>query len=116
MEVNPKFWGCPKHWFSLPVRLRELIWKHYRRGQEVTKRPSPEYIDAAQQVQAWIIEQTKMHQARAKKFPYGHGPKLSESDFEELRIASAAKKKRALSEPRSSEQPQGRPRVKKLKA
>ena len=67
VEVEPKFWGCKPHWFALPKRLRDLIWLHYRRGQEVTKRPSAEYIAAAQLVQAWIIEQTKMHQARAKK-------------------------------------------------
>ena len=53
-EVEPKFWGCWKHWRSLPAVLRERIWATYRRGQEMTKAPSAEYIAAAKDVQAWI--------------------------------------------------------------
>lgn len=47
-------WGCKGHWFALPKHLRDRIWATYRRGQEVTKRPSPEYIEAAIAVQKWI--------------------------------------------------------------
>jgi len=47
-------WGCTKHWFSLPRPLRDRIWQTYRRGQEVTKTPSPEYLAAAKAVQEWI--------------------------------------------------------------
>jgi len=54
VEVPPAMWGCKPHWFSLPKRLRDLIWANYRRGQEVTKTPSAGYIDAAKQVQDWI--------------------------------------------------------------
>lgn len=64
--MPPAMWGCKPHWFSLPKRLRDQIWATYRRGQEVTKTPSAAYIAVANQVQAWIIEQTKMHQARAR--------------------------------------------------
>jgi len=60
-------WGCKPHWFSLPKRFRDLIWLHYRRGQEVTKTPSPEYIEAARQVHAWIVENQKMQRARGSK-------------------------------------------------
>jgi hypothetical protein len=67
VEVEPKFWGCPPHWFSLHVRLRDRIWKHYRRGQEVTKDPSPEYLQAARDVRDWIIENQKMQRARGSK-------------------------------------------------
>lgn len=56
VEVPPSMWGCKPHWFALPKRLRERIWQTYRRGQEVTKDPSPEYIKAAQDVQHWIRE------------------------------------------------------------
>lgn len=52
--VPPKLWGCRPHWFALPQALRDLIWATYRRGQEVTKTPTREYVQAARQVQDWI--------------------------------------------------------------
>lgn len=55
-KVPPALWGCRYHWYKLPRRLQALIWRHYRPGQEITKDPSPEYIDAAEQVQRWIRE------------------------------------------------------------
>ena len=54
VEVPPAMWGCKPHWFSLPKRLRDRIWATYRRGQEVTKRPSDDYLQAAKEVQDWI--------------------------------------------------------------
>lgn len=51
VAVLPAVWGCKPHWFALPKRLRDRIWEAYRRWQEVTKSPSPEYITAAQDVQ-----------------------------------------------------------------
>lgn len=59
VPVAPKLWGCRHHWYRLPKPLRDLIWQHYRPGQEVDKRPSAGYIDAAQQVQKWIAEQER---------------------------------------------------------
>ncbi len=52
-EVPPKMWGCRKHWFTLPKTLRDLIWMHYRPGQEEDKNPSEEYLRAADKVQVW---------------------------------------------------------------
>lgn len=56
IEVPPKLWGCKKHWFTLPKYLRDKIWATYRPGQEISKDPSDEYIDAAVEVQEWIIK------------------------------------------------------------
>jgi len=53
-ECPAAMWGCKPHWFALPKRLRDRIWATYRRGQEITKDPSPEYMEAARAVQAWI--------------------------------------------------------------
>lgn len=47
-------WGCRKHWFSLPKRLRDRIWETYRPGQEVNLTPSAEYLEVATEVQEWI--------------------------------------------------------------
>jgi hypothetical protein len=57
--VPPAMWGCKQHWFKLPARLRALIWRTYQPGQEVTKTPSRDYLDAAKQVQDWIAEQAR---------------------------------------------------------
>lgn len=54
--VPPKLWGCYVHWYMLPAKLRSKIWRYYVPGQEITKTPSPEYIETAKQVQKWIEE------------------------------------------------------------
>lgn len=53
-EVPPAMWGCREHWFKLPKVLRDAIWRHYRPGQEVDKRPSDRYLATAALVQNWI--------------------------------------------------------------
>lgn len=57
-EVLPRMWGCRHHWFSLPRRLRDRIWATYVPGQEVTKTPSAEYLEAAAAVERWINGRT----------------------------------------------------------
>ena len=52
--VPPRLWGCKAHWFALPAQLRNLINANYVPGQEITKKPSREYLAAALTVQAWI--------------------------------------------------------------
>lgn len=55
-QVPPAVWGCKPHWFKLPKDLRDKIWRAYRPGQEVDQRPSRAYLEAAQEVRAWILE------------------------------------------------------------
>lgn len=47
-------WGCAAHWFRLPKRLRDRIWATYRPGQEITKTPSADYLEAAREVREWV--------------------------------------------------------------
>ena len=54
--VAPALWGCSGHWGLLPKIMRDEIWHSYRAGQEITKTPSRQYLDAADRVQAWIKE------------------------------------------------------------
>lgn len=54
VEVPPHMWGCRPHWFMLPNHLRLRIWQAYVPGQEVSKTPTPEYMQAAHEVQEWI--------------------------------------------------------------
>src|SRR5262249_32918096 len=53
-QVPPAMWGCRKHWYALPARLRSKIWARFRPGQEKPRTPSREYLDAAREVQEWI--------------------------------------------------------------
>jgi hypothetical protein len=54
VQVPPAVWGCKRHWFRLPKILRDKIWRAYRTGQEITKRPSREYLAVADEVAKWI--------------------------------------------------------------
>lgn len=53
-QVPPALWGCRKHWFKLPMRLRLRIWDTYQPGQEARLDPSREYLSVANEVQRWI--------------------------------------------------------------
>ena len=46
-RVPPEMFMCRPHWYKVPKLLRDLIWKHYRRGQEKDWQPSREYLEAA---------------------------------------------------------------------
>jgi hypothetical protein len=35
---------CRAHWFALPPKIRSAIWREYRPGQEISKRPSLRYL------------------------------------------------------------------------
>lgn len=49
--VPPRMWGCRRHWFKLPQRIRDAIWHAYVPGQEERKDPSSEYLEAAQRAE-----------------------------------------------------------------
>lgn len=40
--------ACKKDWYFLPIKIRKAIWDAYQPGQEISKSPSQEYLDAAQ--------------------------------------------------------------------
>jgi hypothetical protein len=43
--VLPRLLMCLRHWRMLPRDLQREVWRAYRPGQEVDKRPSAEYLD-----------------------------------------------------------------------
>ena len=57
-QVPPAMWGCRKHWFTLPIALRNKIWAAYRPGQEIDMRPSERYLEVSEEVQQWIKDNT----------------------------------------------------------
>ena len=59
-QVPPALWGCRKHWMMLPKYLRDKIWQAYRPGQERDSRPSKEYVQAAREVEEWILSRERV--------------------------------------------------------
>ncbi len=47
---------CKKHWRMLPQLMRNLIWQHYRPGQEDEKVCSRAYSAAARSAVKWIAK------------------------------------------------------------
>jgi hypothetical protein len=57
-QVPLAMWGCREHWYRLPRDLRTRIWAAYTPGQErLGQEPSQQYLEAAQEAQAWIAGQ-----------------------------------------------------------
>jgi hypothetical protein len=47
--VPPKLFACRDDWYFLPKRIRDRILAAYRPGQEITKDPSAQYLEAARE-------------------------------------------------------------------
>lgn len=65
--VPPKLFMCQRHWFTVPRPLRQLIWKRYRPGQEIDKRPTREYMKVAQQAIDAVAKKEEEAAARKKE-------------------------------------------------
>lgn len=42
--IPPQLAFCREHWYALPAKVRAAIWREYREGQEVDKKPSTAYL------------------------------------------------------------------------
>lgn len=45
-EIPPRLLMCLTHWRQVPKPLQAAVWRHYRKGQEITKDPSAAYLEA----------------------------------------------------------------------
>jgi cobalamin biosynthesis protein CobD/CbiB len=45
--VPARMFMCLAHWRLVPAALKAEVWRTYRRGQEIRKDPSAEYLEAA---------------------------------------------------------------------
>lgn len=54
--VPPAMWGCYTHWAMLPKEIADRLWKTYNPQQKSSWLPSPEYIEALEEAQAWIAK------------------------------------------------------------
>lgn len=46
-EVLPRLLMCGRHWRMVKPATQKDVWEHYRKGQEIDKKPSREYLLAA---------------------------------------------------------------------
>lgn len=44
--IAPVYLMCPRHWRMVPAAEQRAVWTHYRKGQEVDKKPTNEYLAA----------------------------------------------------------------------
>lgn len=62
--VPPRLWGCARHWSELPAYLRRRVNIAYRPGQEIDKRPSKAYLEAAHEIRQWIEKTNNLKSGR----------------------------------------------------
>ncbi len=54
-HVGAHLWGCRRHWYRLPLEIRNRIYNAYRTGQNMLT-ASAEYHDAVEAADQWILE------------------------------------------------------------
>lgn len=55
---------CRTHWRMVPRQLQALVWRYYRRGQEVRKDPSTQY-QAVQRVAVGAVAEREGYSQEA---------------------------------------------------
>ncbi len=54
VRTAPEMFMCRRHWFSLPKRLRDAVWRTYRAGQCDDWEISSAYADAASEAVRFV--------------------------------------------------------------
>jgi len=57
--VPPRLLMCLRHWRMVPPAIQRKVWREYRPGQEVDKRPSAEYLVVMKEAIAAVREKEK---------------------------------------------------------
>lgn len=47
VSVPPRMLMCKPHWSRVPAELQRAVWREYTPGQEMSKDPTPAYLEAA---------------------------------------------------------------------
>lgn len=70
-KVNPCYLMCKPHWDMVPQDLRDEIYKYYRLGQEVDKKPTREWLVASLKAIRYV---SRLERENAnKRLPSGDG-------------------------------------------
>lgn len=59
VAVPPSMLMCLRHWRMVPRALQSAVWRTYRNGQEIDKRPSPAYMIARRAAVQAVAEKEK---------------------------------------------------------
>lgn len=62
--IAARFLMCGRHWAMVPEGLRLRIWQTYRRGQEVDKQPSQEYLTVMKKAITAVAEKEVQQRQR----------------------------------------------------
>jgi hypothetical protein len=65
-RVPPRVLMCLPHWRLVPAPLQRAVWDAYRPGQEIDKRPSEKYLEAAKRAIA-AVAAAERRQARPQQ-------------------------------------------------
>lgn len=55
-EVEPELFMCYRHWSIIPKARQRELWRAYRRGQEVDKDPSSDYLAVAMRLRVFVAD------------------------------------------------------------
>jgi hypothetical protein len=55
-QIPPKMLMCYPHWKMVPRPLQLAVWREYRPGQEIDKRPSDAYMEVQHAAVAAVAE------------------------------------------------------------
>ena len=69
-QVPAKQFCCPVHWFALPKKIQDAIWREYTPGQETTKRPTWRYMSVQRLALAYLVFEPHSEAAVLKSLPY----------------------------------------------
>lgn len=61
--VPPRLLMCARHWRMVPRLQQARVWATYRRGQEVRKDPTPEYLAAMREAIATVAQREHVEAA-----------------------------------------------------
>jgi hypothetical protein len=82
---------CLHHWRKVPKNLQTLVWRYYRPGQEIDKRPSLEYLAVQRIAVAWVASDEGYEQEAIKAFGEAYEYALKSSSRPMLRLAACFK-------------------------
>jgi len=71
--VPPRMFACKHHWYRLPQKIRDAVWREYRVGQEIDKQPSARYLAVQQLACAYLAFKPDSEEAVIKSLPYLQG-------------------------------------------
>jgi len=61
VQVPPSMFMCRDHWYMLPKVMRDILWALYSPGQEITKTPSQDYLEHAQECIDYVAEKESVN-------------------------------------------------------